>query len=69
MSGGAVAEFPKMAENEYEWISHTAFAGRKGVTLYRHRMSNRPVMVFQDEDQYTTIWIPQPTLNDIKARF
>jgi len=64
-----VTGFPEMRKNEYEWLSHTAYGTGEGCTLYRHRMSSRPVLVFQKGEHHTIIWLPTTVVETIKQQF
>lgn len=68
-----VIPYPDMPNNEYEWLHCTVMPAKDGhsetMTVYRHRMSNRVVIVCKRGNDLTTIWLPQEVVTIIKARF
>jgi hypothetical protein len=62
--------YPEMSRQEYEWLHCTVLPDNQSQTLYRHRMSGRPVLVCCKKDQQpVTIWLAAAVLTTIKARF
>ena len=63
-------DYPSMPRNEYEWLSCTVLPDNQTVTLYKHKMSKRAVMIFKGKDQnYTTVWLPAEMLVQLKEHF
>lgn len=65
--------YPEMPKNEYEWLHCTVYPGGS-MAVYRHRMSNRAVIVASkskegEQSEVTTLWLPPAVTTVLKASF